>query len=87
METSIWSIGCILWEMAAGKTPFAGSDLKQTKSNIAKKEIVNQLPEALGQETKDFLNAFFANELPSISSLQKMPFLHDFVPNREAITE
>jgi serine/threonine-protein kinase len=37
-RSDIWAFGCVLYEMVAGKAPFAGEDVSDTLANILKRE-------------------------------------------------
>ena len=58
-KTDIWSLGCILWELVAGKTPYFNNVCSKTCMNINKNKIIYPLPDNCSQKLRPAIEACF----------------------------
>lgn len=74
----VWSIGCILYMLLVGKTPFESTSTKQTYRRILKLAYV--IPEVLSKEAKDLLKKILVldpDERITIEQILEHPFLKE----------
>ena len=78
-KADVWSLGCLLLEMATGGTPWG--DLKSffhAVSVISSPDLIPDLPEGASEEFKDFLLLCFKknyDERPDVATLKKHTFV------------
>lgn len=79
MPADIWSLACVLWEMATTKPPFTQfTDRIVAMYNIAHAKAPPDPPDALSEDAKSFVRACMtiqANERATTTQLLEHPFI------------
>ncbi|KAJ3417523.1 3-phosphoinositide dependent protein kinase-1 [Chytridiales sp. JEL 0842] len=79
-SSDIWAVGCILYQLVAGKPPFKGANEYQTFQKIIKLEYT--MPETFASQTKDIVTQILhlnPEKRPSIIQLKAHPFFEGVV--------
>lgn len=69
-KCDVWSLGCVLYEIAAMSPPFVGSAVGAVVYQILEKQPP-QLPERFSQEFHDLVNSLLTKD-PSVSAFSTM---------------
>lgn len=88
LQSDLWSLGVVLWEMLAGKCPFQGSD-EELKHNIRTHTITNALPAdcppVLQMIVEKMLTAEVADRYPDIEAI--LADLRNYQQDRPTLAE
>ncbi|KAJ3299594.1 3-phosphoinositide dependent protein kinase-1 [Borealophlyctis nickersoniae] len=78
-SSDIWALGCILYQLLAGKPPFRGSNEYQTFQKIAKLEYI--IPDGFNDLAADLIRRILVldpAQRPSISEIKNHAFFEGF---------
>lgn len=81
----IWSIGCIIIEMATSKPPWNEYNQVDVILNVCNTDIVPELPSEFSQDAHNFISLCFKrkpNDRPNVNELLAHPFV-SFIDNPE----
>lgn len=77
-KVDIWSLGCVVLEMFAGKRPWSNEAVVSAIYKIGKTKLAPPIPEELSDESKDFLHKCFTidtEKRPTAAELLDHPFM------------
>lgn len=87
-KADIWSLGCLFYALATGKTPFEGKSIDHTFQNIVKNSV--EFPQSFSQSFKDVIRCMLdskASRRRSAKELLEMPFFaHDNIEDNTLST-
>ena len=86
LKTDVWSLGCLFYELATGRHPFEGKDIKELVHNIRRVEPIPA--DGLKTELREFLMTMLEKDpskRPSINSLLNHPFIRDAVRDLKSL--
>lgn len=79
-KVDIWSLGCVMLEMFAGKRPWSNEDAISAMYKIGKTKLAPPIPEHVSESAKDFLSKCFiidSAKRPTAEELLKHGFMRE----------
>lgn len=77
-KVDIWSLGCVVLEMFAGKRPWSNEAVVSAIYKIGKTKLAPPIPKEISDEAKDFVNKCFtidSEKRPTAAELLCHPFM------------